>query len=75
MPTMCRSAPSPTCVATRAAYQTGRLTNGGGGLASIPIIDYRAFNDDVPGGDIHVRYHSFSMREAAGQANGRQTTT
>jgi len=58
-------------MAARAAYQTGRLTNGGGGLASIPIIDYRAYNDAVPNGDIHVRYHSFSMRERLEKANGR----
>jgi hypothetical protein len=57
--------------ATRRAYRTGRLTNGGGGLASTPIIDYRAYNDDVPQGDIHVRYHSFSMRERLIKANGR----
>lgn len=58
-------------VAARAAYQTGRLTNGGGGLASIPIIDHRGYNDEVPGGDIHVRYHSFSLRERLRKANGR----
>jgi hypothetical protein len=58
-------------LAARAAYQTGRLTNGGGGLASIPIIDYRGYNDEVTGGDIHVRYHSFSMRERLEKANGR----
>lgn len=57
--------------AIRAAYRTGRLTNGGGGLASVPIIDYRAYNDDAAGGDIHVRYHSFSMRERLRKANGR----
>lgn len=57
--------------AVRAAYRTGRLTNAGGGLASVPIIDYRAYNDDVPSGDIHVRYHSFSMRERLLKANGR----
>ena len=57
--------------AARAAYQTGRLTNTGGGLASIPIIDYRGYNDEVPGGDIHVRYHSFSLRERLNKANGR----
>ncbi len=58
-------------VAARAAYQTGRLTNAGGGLASIPIIDFRDYNDVLPGGDIHVRYHSFSMRERLDKANGR----
>jgi hypothetical protein len=57
-------------IAARAAYQTGRLTNGGGGLASIPIIDFRDYNDALTGGDIHVRYHSFSMRKRLDKANG-----
>lgn len=56
--------------AMRQAYQTGRLTSGGGGLKDIPIIDYRAYQDDTPGGDIHLRYHSFSMRERLIKANG-----
>ena len=56
--------------AARAAYRTGRLTNGGGGLARIPIIDYRGYIDDLPNADIHVRYHSFSMRERLEKANG-----
>ena len=57
-------------VATRQMYQTGRLTNGGGGLRDIPIIDYRAYADQNAGGDIHQRYHSFSMRERLAKANG-----
>ena len=57
-------------VATRRAYSAGRITNGGLGMAQIPIVDYRAYNDDAPGGDIHVRYHSFSMRERLRKANG-----
>jgi hypothetical protein len=56
--------------AVRNAYETGRLTNGGGGLKDVPIIDYRAYADDQPGGDIHLRYHSFSMRERLVKANG-----
>ncbi|EIE99060.1 DUF6351 family protein [Saccharomonospora glauca] len=56
--------------AIRIAYRTGRLTNGGGGLATVPIIDYRAYTDDSPNGDIHVRYHTFSMRERLRAANG-----
>ncbi len=56
--------------AARAAYRTGRLTNGGGGLARIPIIDYRGYIDDFSNADIHVRYHSFSMRERLEKANG-----
>jgi Tannase-like family of unknown function (DUF6351) len=56
--------------AMRASYQTGRLTSGGGGLRNVPIIDYRAYSDDNPIGDIHLRYHSFSMRERLIKANG-----
>ncbi|WP_408619761.1 DUF6351 family protein [Jiangella endophytica] len=56
--------------ATRTAYRTGRLTNGGGGLADVPIIDYRAYFDDQPAGDIHVRYHTTSMRQRLENANG-----
>ncbi len=56
--------------AMRASYQTGRLTSGGGGLKDIPIIDYRAYSDDNAIGDIHLRYHSFSMRERLIKANG-----
>ena len=57
--------------ALRLAYETGRLTNGGGGLATTPIIDYRAYSDDRELGDVHTRYHSFSMRERLHKANGR----
>jgi hypothetical protein len=56
--------------AVRIAYQSGRLTNGGGGLSAIPIIDYRAYRDDTGEGDVHVRYHSFSTRERLRKANG-----
>ncbi len=56
--------------ATRMAYETGRLLNGGGGLATMPIIDYRAYTDDLSNGDIHMRFHSFSTRERLTKANG-----
>ena len=56
--------------AIRAAYRSGRLTSGGGGLRNLPIIDYRAYADDDPVGNIHLRYHSFSMRERLTKANG-----
>ncbi|MGP9536967.1 DUF6351 family protein [Brachybacterium sp. AOP43-C2-M15] len=56
--------------AVEAAHRTGRLTEGGQGLASTPIIDYRAYADDLEDGDIHVRYHTSSMRERLREANG-----
>jgi hypothetical protein len=63
-----RSVADPEAI--RIAYRTGRVTNGGGGLASIPIIDYRAYADEAPRGDPHLRYHSFSMRARLLKANG-----
>jgi len=56
--------------AVRTAYRMGRMTWGRGGLATTPILDYRAYLDDAPGGNIHLRYHSFSMRERLQKANG-----
>jgi len=56
--------------ATRAAYRSGRMLHGGGGLATMPIIDYRAYSDDLEGGDIHMIYHQFSTRERLSNANG-----
>ncbi|WP_425503499.1 DUF6351 family protein [Jiangella mangrovi] len=63
-----RTTGDPAAIA--AAYRTGRLTSGGGGLASVPIIDYRTYRDDNPNGELHLRYHSFSMRERLEKANG-----
>jgi len=56
--------------AVHLAYHTGRVTYGGGGLASIPIIDYRSYSDDRIGGDNHLRYFSFALRERLKNANG-----
>jgi len=56
--------------AIRTAYRMGRLTWGGAGLATTPIVDYRAYLDDAPGGNIHLRYQSFSTRERLQKANG-----
>lgn len=56
--------------ALRRAYQSGRIVNGGGGLASTAIIDLRDYNDQTVNGDIHTKIHSFSMRERLRRANG-----
>jgi hypothetical protein len=56
--------------ATRAAYRSGRITWGGGGLGSVPIIDYRNYLDLAANGDIHMRLHTFSMRARLIRANG-----
>ena len=50
------------------AYQTGRLDSGDGGLASVPIIDYRAYRDFVS--DPHDSVRSRIMRARLIEANG-----
>ncbi len=57
--------------ATKAAYQTGKVLNGGGGLASMPILDFDViYTDLAPAGDVHMKYHHFSTRERISKANG-----
>jgi len=56
--------------ALRAAYQTGRVTNGSFGLSRVPIIDVRGYTDLTEKGDVHQKYHSFSLRERLRAANG-----
>ena len=56
--------------ALRLAYQTGRVTSGAGGLDSTPLIDYRAYADDKPDGDPHLRFHSFTIRARLLKTNG-----
>jgi hypothetical protein len=63
-----RSVADPAAI--RIAYRMGRMTWGGAGLATTPILDYRAYLDDANGGNIHLRYHSFSTRERLQKANG-----
>jgi hypothetical protein len=63
-----RAAADP--LALRAAYQTGRVTKGDTGLGKLPIIDVRPYRDMLPNGDVHLKVHSFSLRERLLKANG-----
>lgn len=63
-----RTAADP--IATRAAYRTGRILFGGLGLATTPIIDYRAYSEDAANGDIHMMTHGFATRARLEAANG-----
>lgn len=56
--------------ATRAAYATGRILDGGQGLATTPVIDYRAWADRIAAGDTHLAFHSASLRARMQRANG-----
>jgi hypothetical protein len=57
-------------IATRAAYRTGRLNQTGGGMSMVPIIDYRSYYDDLPGGDVHMRFQTFTTDARLQKANG-----
>ena len=54
--------------ALRLAYRDGLVNTGGGGLASVPIIDVRAYMDDS--GDFHDSFRSFATRTRLAAANG-----
>jgi hypothetical protein len=56
--------------ALTAAHQTGRVLSGGGGLGATPIIDYREYVDQVSGGNLHMKIHSFATRERLRQTTG-----
>jgi len=55
-------------IALRIAYATGQVNSGGGGLASVPIIDIRVYADNFP--DIHDEYRSFVTRARLMATNG-----
>ncbi len=55
--------------AIRMAYLAGRIDQGGGGLASVPILHFRTYNDAR--GDIHDHLRDFVVRERLRKANGR----
>jgi NhaP-type Na+/H+ or K+/H+ antiporter len=57
--------------ATRLAYQTGRLLSGGGGLAAMPMIDYRAYSDLLENGDIHMKFQHLLDRGSARERQWR----
>lgn len=56
--------------AIRRAYQSGRITHGGGGLASTAVLEHRDYFDNAVNGDIHNKIHSYSVRERLKAANG-----
>jgi hypothetical protein len=54
--------------AIRRAYQSGLQLGGGGGLASIPVVDITGiYNDDSA---YHYQWFHFATRERMAQANG-----
>jgi len=56
--------------AVTAAYRTGRLLNGGGGLGQLPVIDFRSYTEGPTSTDLHMRYHTFVTQARLEAANG-----
>lgn len=56
-------------IAIRAVYESGLINSGGGGLANVPILQSRSYNDAA--GDIHDRHRDFTIRARLEKANGR----
>jgi len=55
-------------LAVQRAYTSGLALNGGGGLATTPIIDVRRYNDLDP--NIHTSFWSLAIRNRLIDANG-----
>ncbi len=55
-------------VAIKIAYESGLVNSGGGGLATVPIIHSRTYNDG--GGDIHSRERDLVVRARLIRDNG-----
>ena len=56
--------------ATSRAYEGGRILYGGNGMASTAVITRMGGNDLIVTGDVHLRYHSFALRQRLVNANG-----
>lgn len=50
------------------AYKSGRILNGGGGLAATPVIERRNYVDATT--NLHMKVHSYALRERLLKANG-----
>lgn len=55
-------------VGLRRIYEAGFINTGGGGLATVPILSFRSYND--PSGDIHDRFRDIVIRARLRKANG-----
>jgi hypothetical protein len=55
-------------IALKASYESGLNNGGGGGLANVPILHFRSYNDAL--GDIHSRQNDFNIRARLIKANG-----
>ncbi|MGD2133110.1 MAG: DUF6351 family protein [Maricaulaceae bacterium] len=56
-------------IALEAVYRSGLLNSFGGGIANVPIINYRVYLDER--GDIHSRERDLTIRARIENANGR----
>ena len=54
--------------ALKIAYQSGRVNTGGGGLSTVPIIDWRGYFDMA--GNLHDRFRSMVTRARLVESNG-----
>jgi hypothetical protein len=55
-------------IALKASYESGLNNGGGGGLANVPILHFRSYNDAL--GDIHSRERDFNIRARLIKAHG-----
>ncbi|MCB0830333.1 MAG: hypothetical protein KDB64_05380, partial [Solirubrobacterales bacterium] len=56
--------------ALKIAYDTGRLNTGAGNWTSVPVVDRRAYQDDVSSGNVHQYVNTYRTRARLDRYNG-----
>ncbi len=56
--------------ALKAVYESGLINTFGGGLANVPILNYRGYTDTTTPGDIHDRHRDLTIRARLEKATG-----
>ncbi len=72
--TAARTTGDATAIAN--AYASGLMLSGGGALTTLPVFDFGGlYTDLAPGGEYHMRFHHFSVRERIAGWNGGAANT
>ena len=56
--------------ALKIAYETGRLNTGAGNWASVPVVDRRAYQDEIASGNVHQYVNTYRLRARLDRFNG-----
>ena len=56
--------------ALKITYETGRLNTGAGNWTSVPVVDRRAYQDEIASGNVHQYVNTYRLRARLDNYNG-----